>query len=64
MTGARSWPLFVRIFALMLLTVLLVQLLNFAAVLLIPPPTPVIYSTTRNATVMRSGTDPTGGWRS
>ncbi len=60
MTGARSWPLFVRIFALMLLTVLLVQLLNFAAVLLIPPPTPVIYSTNRIATVMRSGTDPTG----
>lgn len=58
--GARSWPLFVRIFALMLLTVLLVQLLNFAAVLLIPPPTPVIYSTNRIATVMRSGLDPTG----
>ncbi len=58
--GARSWPLFLRIFALMLLTVLLVQLLNFAAVLLMPPPTPVIYSTSRIATVMRSGADPTG----
>lgn len=60
MTGARSWPLFLRIFALMLLTVLLVQLLNFAAVVLMPPPTPVIYSTNRIATVMRSGRDPTG----
>ncbi|MEG3166249.1 HAMP domain-containing sensor histidine kinase [Sphingomonas sp. PB2P19] len=60
LTGARSWPLFVRIFALILFTVLLVQLLNFAAVLLMPPPMPVIYSTNRIATVMRAGTDPTG----
>ncbi|MEG3165508.1 HAMP domain-containing sensor histidine kinase [Sphingomonas sp. PB2P19] len=60
MIRARSWPLFLRIFALMLLTVVLVQLLNFAAVVLMPPPTPAIYSTNRIATVLRSGTDPTG----
>ncbi|WP_052148988.1 hypothetical protein [Sphingomonas sp. Ant20] len=35
----RRWPLFLRIFAFILFTVLLVQLLNFAAVLLVPPPT-------------------------
>jgi two-component system OmpR family sensor kinase len=44
----------------MLLTVLLVQLLDFAAVLMMPPPTPAIYSTNRTATVMRSGIAPTG----
>jgi signal transduction histidine kinase len=57
---ARSWPLFLRIFALMLLTVVLVQLLNFAAVVLMPPPTPTVYWTNRIATVLRSGSDPTG----
>ncbi|PMZ85823.1 two-component sensor histidine kinase, partial [Pseudomonas sp. FW306-2-11AD] len=40
----RSWPLFLRIFSLMLGTVILVQLLNFGAFLLMPPPAPVIYT--------------------
>jgi two-component system OmpR family sensor kinase len=56
----RSWPLFLRIFALMLVTVLLVQVLNFAVVLLMPPPTPVIFTASRVAAVARSGADPTG----
>ncbi|MFC3581431.1 HAMP domain-containing sensor histidine kinase [Sphingomonas hylomeconis] len=62
MTGDRQrpWPLFLRIFVLILLTVLLVQLLNFAAVLLMPPPTPAIYSTNRIAQVVRAGNDTTG----
>jgi two-component system OmpR family sensor kinase len=59
-TRQRSWPLFLRIFVLILLTVLLVQLLNFAAVLLMPPPTPAIYSTNRIALVARAGSDTTG----
>ncbi|MGA1797957.1 HAMP domain-containing sensor histidine kinase [Sphingomonas sp. 4RDLI-65] len=54
----RSLPLFVRIFALMLTTVLLVQVLNFAVVLFIPPPMPVIFTTTRVAAVARTGRDP------
>ncbi len=54
----RSWPLFLRIFALMLITVLLVQVLNFAALLLMPPPTPIIFTTTRIAAFARSGVDP------
>ena len=60
MRRRRSWPLFLRVFALMLLTVLLVQLLNFAAVVLLPPPTPTIYSINRIATVLRLGTDHSG----
>ena len=56
----RRWPLFLRIFAFILFTVLLVQLLNFAAVLLVPPPTPVVYSTSRIASVVRAGRDPSG----
>ncbi|GAA4760812.1 ATP-binding protein [Stakelama sediminis] len=35
---ARRWPLFWRIFGLMLLTLLLVQAINFALVMLMPPP--------------------------
>lgn len=54
----RPWSLFVRILALMLTTVLLVQVLNFAIVLLMPPPMPVIYTTARVAGVVRSGSDP------
>ena len=61
MTGfQRSWPLFLRIFALMLGTVLLVQVLNFAILLLIPPPMPVIFPANRVASVARVGSDPTG----
>lgn len=56
----QRWPLFLRIFAFILFTVLLVQLLNFAAVLLVPPPTPVVYSTSRIASVVRAGKDPSG----
>lgn len=54
----RPWTLFVRILALLLTTVLLVQILNFAIVLLMPPPMPVIYTTARVAGVVRSGSDP------
>ncbi|RZM36898.1 MAG: HAMP domain-containing histidine kinase [Sphingomonas sp.] len=56
----RPWPLFLRIFALMLGTVLLVQVLNFAVVLLIPPPMPVIFTANRVAAVARTGHDPGG----
>ena len=59
-TVKRSWPLFLRIFALMLTTVLLVQMLNFAIVLMSPPPAPVIFSANRVASVARSGTDTSG----
>ncbi|MDB5673149.1 MAG: hypothetical protein JWM65_131 [Sphingomonas bacterium] len=57
---AREWPLFLRIFALMLLMVLLVQTLNFALVLLMPPPTPRVQSVARVAAALRSGADPSG----
>ena len=68
MTGAPQsaqgrlgrWPLFLRIFAFILGTVLLVQLLNFAALLLVPPPIPVVYSTSRIASLARLGHDPAG----
>jgi two-component system OmpR family sensor kinase len=56
----RSWPLFLRIFSLMLATVLMVQVLNFAVVLLMPPPTPVIFTANRVASVAKWGKDPTG----
>ena len=56
----QRWPLFLRIFVLILGTVLLVQVLNFAAVLLVPPPTPIVYSTSRIAAVARAGRDPSG----
>ncbi len=56
----RSWPLFLRIFALMLGTVLLVQILNFAILLMMPPPTPAIFTANRVAAVARAGRDPTG----
>ncbi len=57
-TGLRPWSLFVRILALMLTTVLFIQVLNFAIVLLMPPPMPVIYTTARVAGMVRSGSDP------
>lgn len=56
----RSWPLFLHIFAVMLATVLIVQLLNFAAFVIMPPPKPVIYTTSRIAAAAQSGADPTG----
>lgn len=56
----RSWPLFLRIFVLMLTTVMLVQILNFAVVLLMPPPRPQIFTANRVAAVARTGRDPTG----
>lgn len=39
---------------------MLVQLLNFAVVVLIPPPTPVIFTANRVAAIARSGHDPAG----
>ncbi|WP_010218093.1 HAMP domain-containing sensor histidine kinase [Sphingomonas sp. PAMC 26621] len=56
----KSWPLFLRIFTTMLVTVVLVQVLNFGAFLLMPPPAPVIFTTGRIAALMRAGHDPTG----
>ncbi|WP_242140367.1 HAMP domain-containing sensor histidine kinase [Sphingomonas sp. TREG-RG-20F-R18-01] len=54
---SRSWPLFLRIFATMLVTVLFVQVLNFGAFVLMPPPSPVIFTSSRIATVARTGRD-------
>lgn len=59
-TRPREWPLFLRIFALMLLMVLLVQTLNFALVLLMPLPTPRVQSVARVAAALRTGADPGG----
>jgi two-component system OmpR family sensor kinase len=56
----RSWPMFLRIFVLGLTTVLLVQILNFAIVLLMPPPRPQIFTANRVAAVARTGRDPAG----
>jgi len=56
----KSWPLFLRIFTMMLATVLLVQILNFGAFLLMPPPAPTIFTTSRIAAVARSGRDASG----
>jgi len=56
----KSWPLFLRIFTMMLATVLLVQILNFGAFLLMPPPSPTIFTTSRIAAVARSGRDASG----
>lgn len=59
-TPPRSWPLFLRIFTMMLITVLLVQVLNFGAFLLMPPPPPIIFTANRVAAVARTGSDPSG----
>lgn len=58
-SAQKSWPLFLRIFTTMLVTVLLVQILNFGAFLLMPPPAPLIFTTSRIATIARTGHDPT-----
>jgi len=57
------WPLFLRIFVLMLVTVLLVQTINFALVLLMPPPTPAVHSAVRIAAALRTGKDGSGTLR-
>lgn len=56
----RSVPLFVRMLILILGTVLAVQLITFAVLLLTPPPTPVLFTTNRVAAVIRAGGDPAG----
>ncbi|CAN5691202.1 ATP-binding protein [soil metagenome] len=56
----RRWPLFVRIFGLMLLTVLLVQILNFALVVAMPLPTPNVHRIGQIVTALRTGVDPSG----
>jgi two-component system OmpR family sensor kinase len=48
-------PLFLRIFALMLLTLLLVQVLNFAVVVLMPAPQPRITTLDQVAAALRGG---------
>jgi signal transduction histidine kinase len=55
---AKSWPLFLRIFTTMLVTVVVVQMLNFGAFLLMPPPAPTVFTTGRIAAVARTGRDP------
>lgn len=55
----RSWPLFLHIFAVMLATLLLVQVLNAAVFIVMPPPRPIIYTTSLIAGVARTGRDPT-----
>jgi len=52
-------PLFLRIFALMLLTLLLVQAINFLVMLLTPPPPPSMTGLDRVAAVLR-GTEAPG----
>ncbi|WEK01162.1 MAG: ATP-binding protein [Candidatus Sphingomonas phytovorans] len=62
-TRPREWPLFARIFVLMLLMVLLVQTLNFVLVLIMPFPAPRVQPIARIASALRSGTDPGGTLR-
>lgn len=49
----RGWPLFLRIFAVMMATLLLVQLLNFTLVVVVPPPRPPVTTTERIAAALR-----------
>lgn len=56
----REWPFFLRIFALMLVMVAIVQTLNFAIVVLMPAPTPRVQSVARVATALKSGVDASG----
>jgi signal transduction histidine kinase len=58
--GRGHTPLFLRMFGLMLLTVLLVQMLNIAVLFLVPPPQPVITPLDQIAAVFR-GTKPVSG---
>ncbi|MCW3845963.1 ATP-binding protein [Sphingomonas sp. LB-2] len=57
---AAESPLFVRIFLLMLVCVGVVQLLNFALLALVQPPTPRAYLVGDIAKVLQEGRDPTG----
>jgi len=61
--GVRGRPLFLRIFGLMLLTLLLVQALNFALVMLVPPPLPTINTLTNIAAALRGQGDGGGTLR-
>jgi signal transduction histidine kinase len=54
-SGGRT-PLFLRVFGLMLLSVLLVQLLNFAIVMSVPPPQPVVTTLGHVASLLREAT--------
>jgi len=49
----RGWPLFLRIFAVMMATLLLVQLLNFTLVVLVPPPRPPVTTIERIVAALR-----------
>jgi hypothetical protein len=51
------WPLFSQFFAILLATVMAVQLLNTALLLFMPTPTAEVNSLKRIATALRSGTD-------
>ena len=59
----RRWPLFGRVFAWMLVTVLLVQVLNFVLVLVVRPPMPDIQPVERIATALATGKDTSGTLR-
>jgi two-component system, OmpR family, sensor kinase len=51
------WPLFSQFFAILLATVMAVQLLNTALLLFMPTPTAEVHSLKRIATALRNGTD-------
>ena len=57
---AAESPLFVRIFLLMLACVGVVQLLNFALLVAVQPPTPRAYTVGDIAKVLQDGHDPSG----
>lgn len=56
--GAYRWPLFLRIFCLMLLTVFLVQALNFVVIVLTPPPQPTFTTVDHIVAVLQGTTSP------
>jgi len=49
------WPLFLRIFGLMMLMLMLVQALNFALVMLVPPPRPPVTTLEHVVAALRTG---------
>ncbi|MBO9714520.1 HAMP domain-containing sensor histidine kinase [Sphingomonas sp.] len=59
-TGDAASPLFLRIFLLMLVCVAVVQLLNFALLVAVQPPTPRAYTMGEIARVLKEGRDPSG----
>jgi two-component system OmpR family sensor kinase len=58
--GGAAQPLFLRIFLLMLACVAVVQLLNFALLVAVQPPTPRLYLMGEIAKALQEGRDPSG----